>query len=66
MMELERKGVMELFAGDCPLGDIDAVLGTERHYTVCRYMQCLSCGAVYLAGGGYDERRSGRPAVGLV
>ena len=35
LIELERKGEMDLFAGDCPLEDIDAVLGAEQHYTVC-------------------------------
>lgn len=50
LMELEQQGKMELFAGDCPLGDTDAVLGAEQHYTVCQYMQCRSCGAIYFIG----------------
>ena len=50
LMELERKGVVELFAGDCPLEDIDTVLGAEQQYTVCQYMRCRSCGAIYFIG----------------
>ena len=50
LMELERQGGMELFAGDCPLEDAGAVLDAERHYTVCHYLRCRSCGALYFAG----------------
>lgn len=51
LMERERQGDMELFAGGCPLEDTDAVLGVEQHYTVCHYMRCRSCGALYFVGG---------------
>ena len=50
LMELERQGDMELFAGDCPLEDTGAVLDAEQHYTACHYMQCRSCGALYFVG----------------
>lgn len=50
LMELERQGDMELYAGDCPLEDTSAVLDAEQHYTVCHYMQCCSCGALYFVG----------------
>ena len=49
-VELERQGDMELFAGDCPLKDTRAVLDAEQHYTVCHYMRCRSCGALYFVG----------------
>ena len=45
LMELERQGDMELYAGDCPLEDTGAVLDAEQHYTVCHYMRCRRCGA---------------------
>lgn len=38
LMNLERQGVIELFAGDCLLENIDTVLGAEQHYTVCQYI----------------------------
>ena len=41
---------MELYAGVCPLEDTDAVLDAEQHYTVCHYMRCRSCGALYFVG----------------
>jgi hypothetical protein len=50
LTELERQGEMELLAGDCPLEDTDAVLEAEQHYTVCHYMRCRSCGALYFVG----------------
>ena len=50
LMELERQGDMELYAGDCPLEDTGALLDAEQHYTVCHYMQCRSCGALYFVG----------------
>lgn len=50
LMELEQQGKMELFAGDCTLGDTDAALEAEQHYTVCQYMRCRSCGAIYFIG----------------
>lgn len=50
LMELERQGDMELYAGDCPLEDTGAVLDAEQHYTVCHYMRCRGCGALYFVG----------------
>ena len=50
LMELERQGGMELFAGDCPLADTDAVLDAEQHYTVCHYVRCRRCGALDFVG----------------
>ena len=50
LMELERQGDMELYAGDCPLESTGAVLDAEQHYTICHYMQCRSCGALYFVG----------------
>ena len=47
---LVEDGALELFAGDCPLEAVDDVLKTERHYTVCHYMRCRTCGAIYFAG----------------
>lgn len=48
--ELERQGCLELFAGDCPLEDTDAMLDAEQHYTVCHYVRCCRCGALYFVG----------------
>lgn len=42
---------MELFASDCPLEDTDAVLDAEQHYTVCHYVRCRRCGALYFLWG---------------
>ena len=50
LMELEQRGNMELFAGDCTLEETDAALASERHYTVCHYMRCRRCGALYFVG----------------
>ena len=50
LMELEQRGNMELFAGDCTLEETDAALASERHYTVCHYMRCRRCEALYFVG----------------
>ena len=50
LIVLERQRKMELFAGDCPLEDTEKVLNSEKHYTVCHYMRCCSCGALYFVG----------------
>lgn len=50
LMELEEKGMIELLAGDCPLKDAGAELEAERHYTVCHYLRCRTCGTVYFVG----------------
>lgn len=50
LMKLERQGALELFAGDCPLKNTLEVLEAERHYTVCHYLRCRCCGAVYFVG----------------
>lgn len=47
---LEQRGIIELLAGDCPLEDTLEVLTAERHYTVCHYLRCRSCGAIYFIG----------------
>ena len=69
LMELEQRGDMELFAGDCPLDETDAALASERHYTVCHYMRCRRCGALYFAGacirGSIFDRSHSRPDRGL-
>lgn len=46
---------MDLYAGDCPLEDTNAVLDAEQHYTVCHYMRCRSCGAFYFVGAGVES-----------
>lgn len=48
--DLIQEGAVELFAGDCLLEEADEVLRAERHYTVCHYLRCRACGAVYFVG----------------
>ncbi|WP_394267041.1 hypothetical protein [Anaerotignum sp.] len=50
LIHLERQGMVELLAGDCPLIETDEVLGAERHYTVCHYAKCRRCGTIYFIG----------------
>ena len=48
--DLVSQGTVELFAGDCPLEDVDDVLASEQHLTVCQYLRCRSCGNLYYVG----------------
>lgn len=49
--DLVIQGTLELFAGDCPLEDVDDALASEQHLTVCHYLRCKSCGNLYYVGG---------------
>lgn len=78
LMELERQGDMELYAGDCPLEDTSAVLDAEQHlyrlplYALPRLRNPLFCGSLHpgcaglSAGGRHRKRKPGHPAVGPV
>ena len=77
LMELERQGDMELFAGDCPLEDAGAVLGAETLYRLPLYAvpqlwSPLFCGSLHpgctglSAGGRHQKRKPWHPAVGPV
>ena len=77
LMELERQGDMELYAGDCPLEDTGAVLDAEQHYTLPLYAlprlrSSLLCGSLHpgcaglSAGGRHQKGKPGHPAVGPV
>ncbi len=43
-------GQLEVYAGDCPFENMMQVLEEEKHFTVCFYLQCVKCGAMYFLG----------------
>ncbi len=47
---LTAAGSLELFVGDCPLEEAEEALNSERHYTVCHYLRCRTCGSLYFVG----------------
>ena len=67
LMELERQGDMELFAGDCPLALYRLPL-----YALPRLRSPLLCGSLHpgcaglSAGGRHQKGKPGHPAVGPV
>lgn len=47
---MEEQKLVELIAGDCLLKDAASIFESEKHYTLCHYIRCKSCGAVYFIG----------------
>lgn len=41
---------LEVYAGDCKFREILKIIGEERHYTVCFYLQCIECKVFYFFG----------------
>ena len=75
LMELERQGDMELYAGDCPLEDTGAVLDALYRlplYALPQLRNPLFCGSLHpgyaglSAGRRHQKRKPGHPAVGPV
>lgn len=50
LQSLEEQNRIELFAGDCLLGEAIEVLYEEKHYTVCHYLKCTYCGQIFFFG----------------
>lgn len=44
------QGLVELYAGDCPLADVEAILSAEEHYTICHYLRCNGCNKFFFIG----------------
>lgn len=47
---MERKGRVELYAGDCSLTETLDVLDKEQHFTLCQYLRCTQCGQFFFLG----------------
>lgn len=41
---------LELYAGDCPLEEVEKHLWEEKHYTVCHYLRCTKCNQYFFIG----------------
>lgn len=48
--EMVKQGRIELFAGDCPLDEVEMHLSAEIHYTICHYFSCKSCNQYFFIG----------------
>lgn len=47
---LVNKKRLIIYAGDCPFNNMMKILGEEKHFTVCFYLQCPQCGDIYFFG----------------
>jgi hypothetical protein len=47
---MERKGRVELYAGDCSLSETLDMLDDEKHFTLCQYLRCTQCGQFFFLG----------------
>lgn len=48
--EMTKQNRIELFAGDCPLDEVERLLEEEKHYTICHYFSCKSCDQYFFIG----------------
>jgi hypothetical protein len=48
--QLVKQGELELYAGDCPLEEIEKHLEEESHYTICHYFVCKQCNEYFFIG----------------
>lgn len=48
--EMVRQGRLELFAGDCPLDEMEKHLAEEFHFTIRHYFKCKSCYNYFFIG----------------
>ncbi len=50
LTEMEKRGIIELYAGDCPIGKAAEVVESELLYTVYHYLCCKKCRTIYKLG----------------
>lgn len=50
LVEMIKQNQLGVYAGDCRFEDALDVLASEKHYTVCFYLQCESCGEIFFLG----------------
>ena len=50
MDELEKQGILELYAGDTPIEDVKRHLKIEDRYTITHYYKCQKCGKTFFIG----------------
>lgn len=61
LTEMEKRGVIELYAGDCPLGKAAEAVESELLYTVYHYVRCKKNAARYTSRAyAYAARGSSR------
>jgi len=48
--EMVRQRRIELFAGDCPLEEVEKQLYDEINYTIEHYLRCKSCNQYFFVG----------------
>ena len=48
--EMVKQDRIEIFAGDCPLEEVEKHLSDEIHYTISHYLKCKSCNQYFFIG----------------
>lgn len=47
LTEMEKRGIIELYAGDCLIGKAAEVVESELLHTVYHYLRCKKCRTIY-------------------
>ncbi|KGX84156.1 hypothetical protein [Pontibacillus marinus] len=50
LKEMNKQSRIDLFAGDCPLEEVERHLSEEKHYTIQHYFKCVDCNQYFLIG----------------
>lgn len=50
LRERVSDGSFELFAGDCPMDDIERQIELEAHFAMEHYVKCKGCGKIFMIG----------------
>ena len=50
LAELLRQKRIRVYAGDCRFESVPEILSSEKHDTVCFYLECESCHSIYFFG----------------
>lgn len=45
-----KQGRIELYAGDCPIDEVEKNLIDEEHYTIQHYFKCRNCNQYFYIG----------------
>ncbi|MDV3426203.1 MAG: hypothetical protein LIR50_03300 [Bacillota bacterium] len=48
--EMIKQGRIELYAGDCPIEEVEKNLNDEIHYTIRHYFKCKTCDRYFFIG----------------
>lgn len=62
LKEKMLSGGIDLYAGDCPIDEVENNLKSEIHSTICHYFKCDYCNQIFFVGSAIH----GTPTFSLI